>query len=112
MTRNQILGGCVVVVSVLMISTTQLTDLFGAVIAKDIVSAAAILNGILGGWVTLMSGQAGMIKDVAALPGVAKIQVNEQASPAVAAVATDPAQPKIGGETAATQATLKQIAKG
>src|SRR5690348_8050008 len=112
MNRNQILGACVVVVSVLMISTAQLTDLFGPTVAKSIVSSAAILNGILGGWVTLMSNQANLVKDVAAMPGVDRIQVNANASQALASVATDPAQPKVGGTTAATQATLQNTAKG
>lgn len=110
MTRNQILGACVVVVSVLMISTAQLTDLFGPTVAKSIVSAAAILNGILGGWVTLMSGQAGMIKDVAAMPGVSRVSINPQASSAVAAVAVDPTQPKVGGATPQVQEQLKAAA--
>ena len=110
LTRNQILGGAVVIVSVLMISTTQLTDLFGPVIAKSIVAGASILNGILGGWVALMSGPGGMVRDVAALPGVDRVAINTNALPSVAAAAVDPSQPKVGATNPSDRAKLQQIA--
>ena len=111
-TRNQMLGGAVVVCSVLMISTAQLTDLFGATVAKEIVSATSILNGILGGWITMMSGAGNMVRDVAALPGVDRVAINTRAAPAVAAAAVDPTQPKVGATNPVDQAKLQEIAKG
>ena len=112
MNRNQILGGCVVVVSVLMISTAQLTDLFGPTAAKSIVSAAAMLNGILGGWVTLMSNQANLVKDASGVTGVEPIKINAQASPALAALAVDPNAPNVGATTPTVRSQLQEIAKG
>lgn len=106
---------CLIIASVLSAvagATAQLTDLFGASVAHVIVSAVTFANVILTAVMTPLVGNASMVKSVAALPGVSRIAVNEQATPAVAAVATDPAQTKVGGTSPQTQATLQQIAKG
>lgn len=109
---KQALAILIAVLAVLMISSANLTDLFGADLARKIVSAAAILNGICGGTLAIITGQAGTVKDVLAMPGVESIKVNAQASQALAQIATDPEQPKIGANSAATQATLQETAKG
>lgn len=94
------------VLSVLMISTAQLTDLFGPEPTKVIVSAAALLNTMFSSILAVVTGQAGMVKDVLAMPGVEKITVNAQANQTLAQIAVDPTQPKIG----ATPQAKEQVA--
>lgn len=110
--RNQILAIIITTLAVLMASTAQLNDLFGPKETKIIISAAGLLNGILSGILAIITGQAGMVRDVAAMPGVDSIKVNAQASQVLAAVATDPEQPKVGGTTDQVQNILKESAKG
>lgn len=108
---KQILAICVAILSVLMISTAQLTDLFGATVTKTIVSTAGLLNMILSSVVAAISSQGSLVREVAAMPGVEKIQVNAQANQTLAGVATDPLQPKVG-PTALDNAAVKAIATG
>lgn len=109
---KQILGAIGVVLSVLVVSTAQLTDIFGPAVAKSIVSAAALANGMVSGWIMLVTGQAATVKEVAAMTGVEGIEVNAKANKTLAAVATDPEQPKIGGTDQHTQNILEQKASG
>lgn len=92
--------------------TAQFTDLFGAGPAHLIVTAASAANTLITAIMTPLVGNASMVKNVAALPGVDRVQVNTQATPAIAAVAVDPAQTKVGGGTDQDQTALKEIAKG
>jgi hypothetical protein len=92
--------------------TAQLTDLFGASTAHLIVTGASVLTTIITAVMAPMVGNASMVKSVAALPGVTRVMVNTQAAPAVAAVAVDPAQAKVGAANPADQAALASIAKG
>ena len=108
----QILAIIIAILSFMSGATAQLTDLFGPLTAKTIVSAASFLGGILGSIVAVLTSQAAQVRNVAAMPGVSSIVVNPQASAAVAAVAVDPAQSKVGGATPDVQETLKAIAKG
>lgn len=112
MNGKQVISICIVVLGVLMVSTAQLTDLFGAHVAKGVVSLAAIVNSILGGVMSVITGQASMIKEVAAMPGIEPIKVNAQANTTLAAIATDPNQPNIGGTTPQVQAQLTKTAAG
>lgn len=89
--RNQALCIVIAVLAVLMASTAQLNDLFGAQAAKIIISAAGLLNGVLSAVLAVLVGPASMIKAVAATPGIETIKVNAQASPAIAKLAVDPA---------------------
>lgn len=91
-----ILAICGAVLSVLMVSTAQLTDLFGPGITKSIISIAGLTNMILNSITVALSTQGSLVKEVAAMPGVERIQVNTQANQTLAQVATDPQQPKIG----------------
>lgn len=95
LTPLQIIGIILAVNGALTGATAQLTDLFGPLIAKDIVSVASLGSAILGGIITAISGQATMIKNVAAMPGVETITVNKMANPALATIAVDPAQLKV-----------------
>lgn len=111
MNLNQILAVSIAILGVLMASTAQLNDLLGTTVAHTIVSLAGLLNSIIASMLAVFTGNAGMLKSVAALPSVDRVQVNTQATPALAAVAVDPEQPKVGG-TAQNRAELEQIAKG
>lgn len=95
LTPLQIIGIILVINGALIGSTSQLTDLFGPVAVKYIVSLASIGNSILGGIVSFMSGQGSQIKNVLAMPGVEKLTVNSQANATLATIAIDPQQGKI-----------------
>lgn len=109
---KQLIAISIAILGVLMVSTSQLTDLFGPTVTKSITAVAALLNSTLGATLAVITSQAGTVKDVAAMPGVEKIQINAQASQALASVAVDPNQPKVGGGTDQDQAVLRTIAKG
>lgn len=111
LTPLQIIGIILAVNGALTSATGQLTDLFGPTIAKDIASIASLGSAILGGIITSMSGQASQIKNVLAMPGVEKINVNAQANAALASIAVDPTVDKIS-PTPAAQTVVEQIAKG
>jgi len=112
LTGKQIIAIVAAVVSALMLATTQLTDIFGPTVAKNIVSGASLVNLILNSIIAALSGQATLVKDVAAMPGVERVSVNAQANTALATVATDPGQPKIGAVDAGTRMVLQDKAKG
>jgi hypothetical protein len=102
-----VIGAC----SFLGSATAQLTTLFGANGAAYAASACAIVSGLAGVFLMATTGQSSVVQQVAAMPGVTRISVNEQASPALAAVATDPAQAKVGPVTADVRPTLVATAK-
>lgn len=95
LTPIQIIGIIIVVNGALIGSTAQLTDLLGPLIAKDIVSVASIGNSIFGGIIMMLSGQGSMVKSVLAMPGIEHIDVNSQASAALATLAVDKSINKI-----------------
>lgn len=112
LTPLQVLGIILAVNGALIGATAQLTDLFGADVAKIIVSVAALGNSVLGGIITAISGQAAQIRNVAAMPGVERISVNTAATPVVAAAAVDPALRNVGATDPATREALKDAARG
>jgi hypothetical protein len=105
LTPIQIIGIIIVVNGALIGSTAQLTDLLGPLIAKDIVSVASIGNSIFGGVIMMLSGQGSMVKSVLAMPGIEHIDVNSQASPALATLAVDKSINKI----APTEAAMDKV---
>ncbi len=111
LTTLQKLGIAMIIFGALGSGTAQLTDLFGPTIAKDISSAVSLLNSILGGIVTMFGGQGSQLKNVAALPGVEKIEINGLANQTVAQVAVDPTQMKVAATPSALQ-TVAETAKG
>lgn len=106
--HKQVLSILLAVLGVLMVSTTQLTDLFGSTVAKSIVTVAGLVNSLLASIMAVITSQTGLVKDVQAMPGVEKITVNANASSALAQAAIDPANEKIeakpGAEAAVTRA--------
>lgn len=110
LTPLQIIGIVLVINGALIGSAAQLTDLFGTMTAKYIISIASLGNSIFGGIVTLISGQAAQIKNVLAMPGVENITVNRQANATLAAIAVDPAQDKIAPTQEAQRAVTATAA--
>lgn len=93
--RGQVLSIIIVVLGVLVASTSQLTDLVGPMVTKDIVSGSTLLMSILAGVNSILQGQGSQIAAVQAMPGVDKIVVNEKANSTLATMAVDPSQNKI-----------------
>lgn len=87
-------------------STAQLTTLFGANGAAYAASACAIVSGLAGVFLMATTGQSATVQQVAAMPGVERITVNAAASTALAQVATDPAQRKVGATPEAKAAVI------
>jgi hypothetical protein len=104
----QIIGGSV---STLITSAALLNPLFGQELALQIVAALGILNIILSSVGTALSGQAQLVKDVAAMPGVEKITINANANPTLATVAVDPTVDKVS-PTRADMDVVSQTARG
>lgn len=104
----QIVSG---VISGLITGAALLQTLFGQDLTIKIVAVLGVGNIILSSIGTAVSGQKSLVNDVAAMPGVERISVNEAASPALAQVATDHTQPKVGPTLAAADA-VREIAKG
>lgn len=100
-----------VVISVLMVSSAQLTELLGAGVAKTIVTVAGLANMLLQGITVALTTQTAQVKDVLAMPGVEKLEVNAQASKALATVAIDPTVDKIA-PTVAAETAVANTAKG
>jgi len=89
-----------------------LQTLFGQDLTIKIVAILGIGNIIMGSVGAALSGQANLVRDVAAMPGVERVSVNATATPALASVATDPATPKVGATTPDVRAVLIATAKG
>jgi hypothetical protein len=111
LTTLQWLGVTLVINGALIGSTAQLTDLMGAHWAHIIVSVCSLGNSVLGGIVTMFSGQGTQVLNVKAMAGVDHIDVNEKANPTLAKIAMDPNEDKIA-PTLAAQAQVAAIAKG
>ncbi len=111
LTTNQILAITLAVLGVLAGSATQLTDLFGANIAKTAVTASSLVQTVLASILAALTGQSSQVKNVLAMPGVEKITVNEHANSTLAAIAVDPKVDKIS-PTSGTAEQLQNIAKG
>jgi len=113
MTLNlrQVLALILAVLGAITASTAQLTDLFGPTAAKTVISIAGLLNTILSVVVATTSGQASVIRDVQAMPGVDKIIVNEKANSTLASLAVDPKNEKIDAKPSAQAAVNATAAR-
>lgn len=110
---KQIIAIVGAVISVLMVSSAQLTDLLGPGVAKTIVTVAGLTNMILQSVTVALSTQTAQVRDVLAMPGVQRMDVNASASPALATLAVDPTVNKIAPTQADRQiveATAKAAA--
>lgn len=106
LTGKQKLAIACAILSVLTVSTAQLTDMFGANIAKHIVSGAALINMMLNSILAVVTGQSNLIKDVASMPGVEKVTINQNANAALAQAATDPTLKNVGATTPEVRQSL------
>lgn len=111
-TRNQWFAIVILLLTVLTGGSAQLTDLIGPYATKLVISFSTLATGFLAGAQIILTGQAQQVRDVAAMPGVDRINLNAQANYAAASVAVDPAQTKVGATTPAVRATLIDTAKG
>ena len=110
LTGKQVLLIISAVLSALVAASAQLTDIFGPTVAKEVISVVSLSNTVLTSIMVAITGQAQLVKDVAAMPGVERVSINEKASAPLAMVATDAAQPKVGATTPEVRETLKTIA--
>lgn len=108
---KQIIAIVGAVVSVLMVSTAQLTDLLGPGLAKTITTVAGLLNMLLQSITVALTSQGSTLRDVAAMPGVEKVLLNGQANSTAATLAVDPMQDKIEAAPGA-HAAVEQASKG
>lgn len=103
----QIISG---IISGLITGAALMQTLFGQDLTIKIVAGLGIANIILSSVGATVSGQANLVRDVAAMPGVERISVNTSANQALAQVAVDPGQNKVGpipGTRDAIAATAK-----
>lgn len=106
---KQIIAIVGAVISVLMVSSAQLTDLLGPGWAKWIVTVAGLVNMVMQSVTVALSTQTAQVRDVAAMPGVEKISVNSAASSALATLAVDPSQAKVA-PTPSSEAAVQKTA--
>lgn len=110
--HKQVISIILAVLGVLMVSTTQLTELFGPGPTKIIVSTAGMLNSILASVMAIITSQSGLIKDVQAMPGIDKITVNAQANQTLAAMAVGQGNEKVEAKLGAEAAVKQKAANG
>ena len=91
-------------------ATPQMTVLFGEHAIPYIQAVAALGNGVLGVFGTVISGQGSQVRNVLAMPGVERIAVNAQANQTLAAIAIDPTVNKIAPTPQAQEAVTKTAA--
>lgn len=108
---KQIIAIAGAIISVLMVANAQLTDLMGPTAAKTITTIAGLANMIISSVTVALTSQGSTVKDVLAMPGVDKIDINAAANKTLAAIAVDPSVDKIG-PTQNAQAQVEATAKG
>lgn len=91
-------------------ATGNLQVLFGPNGATYIASACGLASGLAGVFLMATTGQSALVKTVTDMPGVDRITVNNQATPALAAMAVDKAVNKVGPSNGNLE-TLQAIAK-
>jgi hypothetical protein len=107
----QIISG---VISGLITGAALFQTLFGQDTTIKIVAMLGIANIVLSSVGTVLSGpdsQTTQVKNVLAMGGVERIDVNAKATPELAAMATDPSLVKIGPASPDVRPTLVASAK-
>lgn len=112
LTSKQLFQIASVMLTSLITGAALFTTLFGPDLTPKIIAGLGLANIMVNSFGIAFSTQASLVQDVAAMPGVDRISINAQASSGVASVATDPAQSKVGGTTAAVQQILNDKVKG
>lgn len=85
-------------------STAQLTEWFGPKITHNIITAIAFVQGLVGTWAVALTSQTATIKQVLAMPGSEKLEVNELANSDMAKLAVDKTINKIAPTVSAMDA--------
>ena len=96
-------------ISSLITAGALFTSLFGETTTLKIIACLGLANIVLSSIGTVLAAPdspSTQIKNVAALPGVAKVLVDATATNGVASAALDPTQPKVGTVTPDVRATL------
>ena len=96
----------------LITGAALLQTLFGQDLTLKIVAVLGIFNIVLSSVGAALSGQASLVRDVAAMPGVERINVNASANQTLASVAVDPDQKKVGAANPTIMHVLADTAKG
>lgn len=104
LTRNQTIAIIIAVLSVLSGGTAQLTEIFGPLAAKSIVSLTSLATAVLSAVMAVLTSQGNTVQEVQSMPGVEKITVNAGANKTLATLAVDPANSKIEASPGAVQA--------
>lgn len=95
----------------LITGAALLQTLFGQDLTLKIVAGLGVMGIIINSVGTALSGQGALVKDVLAMPGVDKIDVNGRANTTLAAIAVDPAINNIA-PTVAAMDKVTATAKG
>ena len=99
------------ILGVMIGSTAQLTDLFGPHVTKEIVTIASLANSFLSSILVVITGQSSTVRQVLAMPGVERIDINAKANQTLASLAVDPNVNKIA-PTQAAMDVVTATAKG
>jgi len=105
--RNQIIAIMIALLAVLGGSTAQLTDLVGPALTKIIIAASTLGTTALSSVLAVITSQGSQVRDVLAMPGIEKINVNAAANQTLATIAMDPNVDKI----APTPSALATVTK-
>lgn len=109
--QNQIIAIVMAILGVMIGSTAQLTDLFGPHVTKEIVTIASLANSFLSSILVVITGQSSTVRQVLAMPGVERIDINAKANQTLASLAVDPNVNKIA-PTQAAMDVVTATAKG
>ena len=91
----------------LITASALFATLFGQTETLKIIAILGIINIVVGTVVTTFSTQTATVKDVLAMPGIDPVQVNAQASKALASLAMDQTVNKIGPAPTAVEAVAR-----
>ncbi len=111
LTLNQKLSLVALLLSLLASGGTTLTEIFGSGLAAKIAAGASFFASFVNGATLILTSQNNVVKEVAAMPGVEKVQVNAQANQVLAASALDPNVNKVSATSEAIP-TVIETAKG
>lgn len=112
LTGKQVLLILSAVLSAMVAASAQLTDIFGPTTAKTVISVVSLSNTVLTSVMVAITGQASLVKDVRSMGGVERVLMNEDAPKALAQLAVDPTEPKVGAISPEAREVLKDTAKG
>ena len=111
LTPAQIVILIITTAGVLNGSTAQLIEWFGPKVAHNIISVISFGQTLIGAWAMALTSQGAVVKQVLAMPGIEKVDVNGLANQTLSAIAVDQNVNKIA-PTPAAMDQVTQTAKG